>query len=264
MFRHSLSFLLFVIISGAVAGTSTTELIQRRSSTATVAAAVDATSSNSTCYVLAYIWTPEFCSDPYPGCQSPFPWWESNFTLHGLWPQYSNAPGYPSYCTKEPFDPNAPASVGLAAMRNYWPNVKATDTDPDYSSFWEHEWVKHGTCTGLSQKQYFQYAVDLIVRFGSPSVLAKAVSKGVITAGALRSAMGGTMMVALQCDEGNVLSGAFTCWTQLNGLPVKQIMCPPSVLKEDTCTLSQLVVKHLFPHNSLRHNSDNLTATASR
>jgi ribonuclease I len=202
-------------------------------------------SNSTTCYVLAYVWTPEFCSDNYPGCQRPLPWWESNFTLHGLWPQYSNAPGYPSFCTKEPFDPQAPASVGLSTMKNYWPNVKSTGNDPNYSSFWEHEWEKHGTCTGLSQKQYFQDAVDLIIRFGSPSVLAQAVSKGVIASGALRTAMGGPTRVALQCDEGHVLSGAFTCWSQSDGLPQKQIMCPPSVLKEDTCTASQLVVKHL-------------------
>jgi len=130
--------------------------------------------TTSFCYVLAYAWTPEFCQASFPGCQRPLPYWISNFTMHGLWPQYTTTPGYPSYCTKEPFDPSVTTSIGLPLMKHYWPNVKVADNNPDYTSFWEHEWEKHGTCTGLSQKQYFQYGIELIEMFGSPTILAEA------------------------------------------------------------------------------------------
>ena len=130
--------------------------------------------TTSFCYVLAYAWTAEFCQESFPGCQRPLPYWRSNFTMHGLWPQYTVTPGYPSFCTKEPFDPSVTASIGLPLMKYYWPNVKVADNNPDYTSFWEHEWAKHGTCTGLSQKQYFQYGIELIRTFGSPTILAEA------------------------------------------------------------------------------------------
>lgn len=96
-------------------------------------------------YVLAYSWQPEFCygKTGYYGCSHPSPSWNTNFTLHGLWPQYSTG-GYPSYCTTEPFDPSIPDKVGWNDMTTYWPNAQYATTDPAYDDFWEHEWTKHG------------------------------------------------------------------------------------------------------------------------
>eukprot|EP00128_Syssomonas_multiformis_P002201 Colp12_sorted_trinity150504_noHs@23754 len=51
-------------------------------------------------------------------------------------------------------------------MTKYWPEVEYEVTDPEYTSFWEHEWSKHGTCSGLSQDDYFQTTVNLIKSFG--------------------------------------------------------------------------------------------------
>ena len=62
------------------------------------------------CYVFAEIWTPEFCQTgtsagatggAYPGCQRPLPYWEYNFTIHGLWPQYTDTDGYPQVGKRE-------------------------------------------------------------------------------------------------------------------------------------------------------------------
>ena len=128
----------------------------------------------------------------------------------------------------------------------YWPNVKYTESDPDYGSFWEHEWSKHGTCTGLSQDKYFESAVDLLLRYGSPAILSPAVG-GHLNADSLRSAMGGSDMVSLQCDgnKKDTLSGVFTCWTQKYGIPLKQTVCPDDVRKEDTCVTENIIIKKL-------------------
>jgi len=107
-------------------------------------------------YVFAYSWTPEFCynkSSVYPGCAAPQSFWGKYFTLHGLWPQYSTG-GYPQSCTTEPFNTSVPYAVGWNDLVQYWPNVQYAETDPLYTSFWDHEWTKHGTCTGLSQFDY--------------------------------------------------------------------------------------------------------------
>lgn len=199
------------------------------------------------CYVLAYSWTPEFCDEKkFPGCEKPRPYWKKNFTLHGLWPQFRDLGDYPSFCSQVPFDPSAVEKEGLSKMMTYWPNVKYPEGDPNYESFWEHEWLKHGTCTGLSPSEYLSAAVDLIVAYGSPTILSDSVG-GHVEADALRNAMGGNSHVSLQCDgnKGDILSGAFTCWSQSGGLPVAQIICPSDVKREDTCAATSILIKDI-------------------
>jgi len=197
---------------------------------------IGVTGDAPTIYVYAYSWTPGFCyNTEYPGCSDSLPYWGTNFTIHGLWPQYIDK-GYPSSCTNEPFDTNIPNEVGEDTMIQYWPDVQYTVSDPQYDSFWIHEWSKHGTCTGLTQLQYFNEAIQLTQRIPTPTILSESVGKN-ISATVLRNDMGGEKYVALQCKN-QILTGAFTCWNQTNGIPTTQIMCPSSVVKEDTCILS--------------------------
>ena len=184
-------------------------------------------------YVYAYSWTPGFChGQKYPGCVEPLPYWTTNFTVHGLWPQYATN-GYPSTCTSEPFDASIPQQIGENKMIQYWPDVQYDVTSASYNSFWQHEWTKHGTCSGLSQVDYFSQALDLTNRIPTPSVLYDSIGKNV-SANALRIGFGGANYVALQCTN-QILTGAYTCWEQKNNIPSAQIECPLSVVKEDTC-----------------------------
>jgi ribonuclease T2 len=87
-------------------------------------------------YVLVLSWSPEFCySHPdKPECQSG----HHGFVVHGLWPQYTD--GYPERCSTAP---------GLAN------SAEMSDIMPD-ASFVAHEWITHGTCSGLDAEHYFQ------------------------------------------------------------------------------------------------------------
>jgi ribonuclease T2 len=90
-------------------------------------------------YVLALTSEPGFChTTPRQSqeCSAP-----QGFALHGLWPQYEG-PGnrYPQYC-------GGPALSAQARAR--YAQIYA---DP---SLIDHEWPKHGTCSGLSQEDYF-------------------------------------------------------------------------------------------------------------
>ena len=191
-------------------------------------------------YVYAYSWTPGFCHNQnYPGCMDPLLYWESNFTIHGLWPQYSVS-GYPASCTTEPFDTAIPAQIGEEKMVQYWPNVQSTENSSSYDSFWEHEWSKHGTCTGLSQTDYFDYALGLTNRIPTPKIVYDSIGKN-ISADELRTSFGGSSRVALQCNN-QMLVGVYTCWNQTNGIPSVQIECPASVVKEDTCSKSSEIL----------------------
>lgn len=101
---------------------------------------------------------------------------------------------------------------------------------------------KHGTCSGLSQYDYFENTINLLKKFGTPASVTAAVGS-TISASSLRNDFGGASNVALQCESGKYLSGAYTCWTQSNGLPTKQVNCPADVIKEDTCTATTLFVQ---------------------
>lgn len=89
-------------------------------------------------YLLALSWSPTFCLTQ-PGneqCSGK----GYGFVLHGLWPQYSRG-GWPQFCGQE---------QGLTpAQRAQGRMLFVTDT------LLEHEWKKHGTCTGLGAEGYF-------------------------------------------------------------------------------------------------------------
>lgn len=77
-------------------------------------------------------------------------------TIHGLWP---NPPSLCSYCTQEQFNLNLLDPSTASLMESRWPSCpqyKKSNTD-----FWAHEWDKHGTCSGLSQRAYFDKALSL-------------------------------------------------------------------------------------------------------
>ena len=168
-------------------------------------------------YLLAQSWQPQFCyhkNDQYPGCNSPQDEWKTQFTLHGLWPEYET--GYPQNCGTEAFDASAvTAAIGIDVMNRYWPNVKTTEDDSAHTQFWEHEWTKHGTCSGLGQVDYFTQAINLLKNGQSttPDVISQNVG-GSASADDIRSGYGGANYVGLHC-KGKYLSEAYTCWALL-------------------------------------------------
>ena len=193
-------------------------------------------------YLLAYFWEPESCqgTSKYAGCDNPMPYWGFHFTIHGLWPQYSSG-GYPTFCTNEAYNSEVTTKIG-SDMLKYWPNIQYTFNDPLYTSFWEHEWSKHGTCTGLTQEDYFQTTLSLYQKFGTPLSVTTAVGS-TISATKLRNSFGGSKYVSLQCDQdGSYLSGVYTCWSFVNKIPSNQIQCPEDVQAEDTCSASAIKV----------------------
>jgi len=194
-------------------------------------------------YVFAYSWTPEYCygQPSFEGCKTPQEYWGKHFTLHGLWPQYSTG-GYPASCSVEKFNTSIPLTVGWDEMIQYWPNVKYLETSTEYTQFWEHEWSKHGTCTDLPQFDYFAKTLSLIKSFGTPASVTNAVGS-TMSASVLRDDFGGSSKVALQCNGGTYLSGAFTCWTQSNGFPIAQTTCPDDVIKEDSCRSEMITIQ---------------------
>jgi ribonuclease T2 len=97
-------------------------------------------------YVLSLSWSPSFCeeaSERGSGGRSqvqcggrPF-----SFVVHGLWPQYEH--GFPNYCQRP--SPRLDRNI-MSSMLDLMPAPGLIFS----------EWDKHGTCSGLSARAYFE------------------------------------------------------------------------------------------------------------
>jgi ribonuclease T2 len=89
-------------------------------------------------YVLALSWSPDYCANngqrDRQQCKEGK---KLGFVLHGLWPQYQK--GYPANCSTE---------IMPEAVKQQFPNLFPS------AKLYNHEWEKHGTCTGLTPSQY--------------------------------------------------------------------------------------------------------------
>jgi ribonuclease T2 len=92
-------------------------------------------------YLLALSWAPNYCSghptDHSSECKTGG---HTAFVLHGLWPQASSGAPPMSCSTASPV-----AAATVDHMLNYMPS----------RGLIQHEWQKHGTCSGLSAQEYF-------------------------------------------------------------------------------------------------------------
>ena len=97
-------------------------------------------------YVLSLSWSPSFCEAaaergnsgrrPQVQCERPY-----SFVVHGLWPQYER--GFPEYCQRPA--PRLDRNI-MTSMLDLMPAPGLIF----------NEWDKHGTCSGLGARAYFE------------------------------------------------------------------------------------------------------------
>ena len=98
-------------------------------------------------YVLSLSWSPSFCEEAAERGNNgrntqvqcgarPY-----SFVVHGLWPQYES--GFPEYCQRPA--PRLTRNI-VSAMLDLMPAPGLIF----------NEWDKHGTCSGLSERAYFE------------------------------------------------------------------------------------------------------------
>ncbi|KAG6513107.1 ribonuclease 1-like [Zingiber officinale] len=105
-------------------------------------------------------WPGSFCDTKksccYPATGKP----TADFSIHGLWPNYADG-SYPSNCDRQnAYDASQIADL-MEILRSHWPSLACPSGDE--STFWKHEWQKHGTCSEsvLDQHAYFGTALRL-------------------------------------------------------------------------------------------------------
>ena len=113
-------------------------------------------------YVLSLSWSPAYCAregrdaDPRQ-CRAAKPF---SFIVHGLWPQYER--GSPDYC-----DAGQPSRSEIDSVLDLTPSP----------GLLRHEWEKHGSCSGLSPRDYFtvmraaRQKVSVPAQFSNPQRL---------------------------------------------------------------------------------------------
>lgn len=127
-------------------------------------------------YTLAVSWAPEYChghaGDPASrvecGGGNSFGW-----VLHGLWPDGVGAE-WPQYC-------KAATLLAPATVRR---NLCATPSP----QLLQHEWSKHGTCSGLAPDAYFAKSTGMYARLRWPD-MARLSHERQSTAGSLAHAV---------------------------------------------------------------------------
>ena len=114
-------------------------------------------------YVLSLSWSPNWCAlegeargSEQCGDTQDFGW-----ILHGLWPQYEQ--GWPSYC-------NTPARDPYRAETGKMADIMGTG-----GLAW-HQWKKHGRCSGLTSRDYFDLSRSAYESVNRPKVLRKLTS----------------------------------------------------------------------------------------
>ncbi|WP_429808513.1 ribonuclease T2 family protein [Ensifer sp. B1-9] len=156
-------------------------------------------------YVLSLSWSPTWCGDNDPNGKSSQCETGSNrgLIVHGLWPQ--NEKGYPDFCPTRQSD-RVPASLGKQYL----------DLIPSMGLI-GHQWRKHGTCSGLSQEDYFVVTRAAWNRLALPSELSPPRQQTNLSVNAIESALvaknpGMTKdAVAVTC-EGNRLEEIRVCF----------------------------------------------------
>jgi ribonuclease T2 len=167
---------------------------------------------NPTHFVLSLSWEPGFCAGHRGKAEcageTPAGFDASHFTLHGLWPDPREYCGVPAadIAADKADDWNALPAVELSAATR----ARLDQLMPGARSLLErHEWIKHGTCSGVSADAYFGRALGFVNAINSSPVQALfAGNVGAnLTLGAIRTALdkgfggGAGQRVRLSCTR---------------------------------------------------------------
>lgn len=108
-------------------------------------------------YVLALSWSPTWCASTGDSrdaeqCETGR---ETDFIVHGLWPQYED--GWPQDCHTDERDPSRRESAAMS------------DIMGSGGLAW-YQWKKHGRCSGLSARGYYDAIREAAERAPIPEV----------------------------------------------------------------------------------------------
>lgn len=178
-------------------------------------------------YLLALSWEPSFCETHQQKKEcltlTKKRYDASHLSLHGLWPQPRNN----AYCNVD----SITKAIDRRKKWNLLKELKLSEATrkslavvmPGYASnLQRHEWIKHGTCSGLTADLYYQRSIwltNIINKSGVGDLLAKNIGQQV-SAKAIKAAFdqsfgkGVGTKVNVRCDKKGRLA---ELWINLSG-----------------------------------------------
>lgn len=174
-------------------------------------------------YVLSLSWSANWCAlegdaRGSPQCDEAR---DHGWILHGLWPQYET--GWPDYCASPERPPSRSDTEGMA-------DIMGT------SGLAWHQWEKHGTCTGLSARQYYILSREAYGGIARPEIFRQLdrpvrLPAEVVEEAFLRDNPGLTHdMITITCRSGHIQEARF-CLTR----DLEPRRCGADVIRD--CTL---------------------------
>lgn len=183
-------------------------------------------------YVLSLSLSPSYCAeegreDKSPQCSGTRPY---AFVLHGLWPQYEK--GWPSAC-KTARKPWVPSTL-IRSMLDVMPA----------RGLIIHQYRKHGTCSGLGPKTYFETARSAFESIRIPARYLNAQKPIVISPHEVENDFLKTNhnlapeMISIVCGRGNRLREVRICFSR--DLTLRP--CGSNEAQEKLCRLDKIVM----------------------
>ena len=185
-------------------------------------------------YVLTLSWSPDYCATngqrDKQQCNSGK---KLGFVLHGLWPQYQK--GYPANCSTEKLTP---------AVKQQFSGLYPS------ANLYNHEWEKHGTCSGTTPQKYLALSKKLKNSVAIPTAYNRPVKPFRTTVQGLKSAFISANSelnsngIAPYCsDSGRFLQEVFFCYSK-DG---KAGICSEDILKRSrkSCGQTNFLVRNV-------------------
>jgi ribonuclease T2 len=121
-------------------------------------------------YVFSLSWSPEHCAshNDSPQCDGGR---KFGFVAHGLWPQFER--GYPQDCGGPILQPRQIPKDLMDIMPS--------------EQLIEHEWSKHGTCSGLGIENYFKKIEDAYAEVTIPREFKAPIQKAEVSPAEIKS-----------------------------------------------------------------------------
>jgi ribonuclease T2 len=221
-------------------------------------------------YVFTQSWSAGFCQSKGfnpPGCMSPTAYMQKFFTIHGLWPNYAqehDGHEWPQ-CCDSPYGPDVNATVEQQLhdpLHKYWPDENAEGfPNYDHSMLLEHEWNKHGTCSGLDQYSYYTAAMNISVALGTPAAISNNVGGTAQLAdiysgfGAQPCTVGFPCDISIDCANAGLMSTT-TCWKK----DMTRMTCPGDVITKANCPDTVTITGF----SSMSNSAETTTAAAQQ
>ncbi|MGZ8159640.1 MAG: ribonuclease T2 family protein [Methylobacter sp.] len=174
-------------------------------------------------YLLTLSWSPEYCAKAKHDKLQCGEGKHYGFVVHGLWPQYNK--GYPDSCSTTPAVPETVVQQVLPIMPS--------------ESLIQHEWEKHGTCSGKTAGEYFGLIENTFHTIKIPAALTNPKQAVKTSAAAIRKQFidsNPNAQLAVAC-KGAYLQEVRLCF----GKSMQPTACSSDV--RDSCQTSSVTVR---------------------